>query len=69
MQVAYFIDQVLLDLWKNSFLQMHNLCEGNGTNYLHVLQPNQHLTGSKPLSDVEKKLPLPMVTSFRNKWN
>ncbi len=50
------LQQYVLNLWKNSSLQMHKLCEGNGTVYLHVLQPNQYLLGSKPFSDLEKKI-------------
>jgi hypothetical protein len=45
----------LRDIWKTSSLQLRNLCAGNGTRYVHVLQPNQYFSGSKPLSAVEIK--------------
>lgn len=48
-------DEAILNLWKESSLQMHKLCMMNETEYLHVLQPNQYLPGSKPLSDWEKE--------------
>ncbi|GAB5444551.1 MAG: hypothetical protein Fues2KO_49000 [Fuerstiella sp.] len=40
-------------IWKNSSLQMADLCRGKGCVYLHVLQPNQYDPGSKPLSRIE----------------
>jgi hypothetical protein len=45
----------LRDIWKNCSLQIHHLCQGNGTKYIHVLQPNQYLAGSKPMTDLEWK--------------
>ena len=45
----------IADLWRRSSLQMHHLCRGNGINYIHVLQPNQYVTGSKPLGDSERR--------------
>jgi hypothetical protein len=45
----------LRDLWSNSSLQIHYLCLGNGTKYVHVLQPNQYVPGSKPLSALERE--------------
>lgn len=46
-------DQFLTDVWKRSSLQMHHLCQGQGTAYLHFLQPNQYVPDSKPLSEWE----------------
>ena len=34
---------------------MHQLCRANGTLYLHVLQPNQYVPDSKPLTEFEKE--------------
>lgn len=34
-------------LWKNSSLQLHRLCEANGILYYHFLQPNQYVPESK----------------------
>lgn len=42
-------------LWARSSLQMHHLCRGLGVRYLHVLQPNQYLPGSKPMDDAERR--------------
>jgi len=43
-------------MWRRGSLQMHRLLESSGTVYLHVLQPNQHHDGSKPLSPDEIKM-------------
>lgn len=40
-------------MWQRCSLQMHNLCMANDTLYLHVLQPNQYVPDSKPLSEKE----------------
>jgi hypothetical protein len=40
--------QQLAELWANSSRQMHFLCQGNSIRYVHVLQPNRHVLGSKP---------------------
>ena len=45
----------LADYWVRGSIQMHNLCEKNGTRYVHLLQPNQYVAGSKELTDEEKK--------------
>ena len=42
-------------LWARCSSQMHDLCTARGILYLHVLQPNQYVAGSKPLSDYEKE--------------
>lgn len=46
----------LADLWMRSSLQMHYLCEAQDILYLHFLQPNQYVEGSKPLSDQELEI-------------
>lgn len=45
-----------VDIWSRCSRQMYFLCRENGTRYLHILQPNQHLPDSKPLNDAERKL-------------
>jgi len=45
-------------LWKESSLQMWKICRENGIAYYHFLQPNQHLAGSKRLTDWEKRFAL-----------
>jgi hypothetical protein len=42
-------------LWQETSRQCEYVCRGNGTVYLHALQPNQYLPGSKPMSDWEKQ--------------
>ena len=44
-----------VELWRSCSVQMRHLCAGNDTLYLHVLQPNQHFSGSKTLSEFETK--------------
>ncbi len=46
----------LADLWMRSSLQMHHLCEAQDILYLHFLQPNQYVEGSKPLSEQELEI-------------
>ncbi len=46
------------EVWKNASLQMDKLCRANGIMYLHFLQPNQHLPGSKPIGPEEAKAAL-----------
>ena len=43
-----------IDLWRRSSVQLQRLCHASDTVYLHVLQPNQYVAGSKVLSDQEK---------------
>jgi hypothetical protein len=45
----------LAGVWRGSSLQMHRLATANGFKYVHVLQPNQYVRGSKPLSDEERR--------------
>jgi hypothetical protein len=41
-------------LWANASLSMDALARGAGASYLHVLQPNQYVEDSKPLSAEER---------------
>ena len=47
--------QGIVDLWRRTSLQMHQLCQARNIPYFHFLQPNQYFAGTKPLSDEEKK--------------
>lgn len=49
----------LAALWKASSLQMAHLARGNGLRYLHFLQPNQYVPGSKTPTPEERR------TAFR----
>ena len=48
--------EVAAGMWLRSSLQMNRLLRNSGTVYLHILQPNQHHAGSKPLSPDELKM-------------
>jgi len=41
-------------IWRDASLQMDRLARGGGGRYLHFLQPNQYLEGSKPLGPSER---------------
>ena len=43
-----------VEVWARASHEMANLCRGQGITYLHVLQPNQYLPGSKTLTDEER---------------
>jgi hypothetical protein len=45
----------LVDIWKQSSLQLDRLCKANGIRYYHFLQPNQYLEGSKVLTAAERE--------------
>jgi hypothetical protein len=50
------MDAVILDQatqWASASTIMHNLTEASGGLYLHFLQPNQYVEGSKPMSEAE----------------
>ena len=49
------IEDEAVAIWQRCSLAMHQLCRANGTLYLHVLQPNQYVPGSKPLTEFEKE--------------
>jgi hypothetical protein len=45
----------LTELWYRSSLQMHRLCQSNDILYLHCIQPNQYVPGTKVLNDDERQ--------------
>lgn len=49
-------DAYLARLWRDSSMQMKLLCEANHVPYVHFLQPNQYVVGSKPLAPEEARL-------------
>lgn len=56
------IEEVLVeatDLWNRSSIQMWKTCRSNGSVYVHVLQPNQYVSGSKPLDAREQRIAWP----------
>lgn len=46
----------LVEVWARASLEMESLCRGMGIQYLHFLQPNQYLEGSKVLSAEERRI-------------
>jgi len=56
------IEEVLAEateLWDRSSIQMWKTCRSNGSVYVHILQPNQYLAGSKPLDAKERRMEWP----------
>ncbi|MEM6673936.1 MAG: hypothetical protein AAF726_13915 [Planctomycetota bacterium] len=47
--------EAMVELWKQGSLMIDERCEARQIEYYHFLQPNQHVVGSKPLTDEEKK--------------
>jgi hypothetical protein len=45
--------ELVAALWQRSSRAMQRLAEGAGAIYVHALQPNQHIEGSKPLTPRE----------------
>jgi len=55
----------MVALWQRSSRQLDRLCQANGTRYLHVLQPNQYLEGSKPMSGAEREIAIEPKHKYR----
>jgi len=47
------------ELWNRSSIQMWKICRSNGSVYVHVLQPNQYVGGSKLLDARERRIAWP----------
>ncbi len=45
-----------VEIWRRASMQLWQLCRSQGIAYLHVLQPNQYVTGSKPFTPAERKI-------------
>jgi hypothetical protein len=43
-----------VDAWARASVQMHRICAANGIPYVHLLQPNQYVPGSKPMGAAER---------------
>ncbi|MDA0947386.1 MAG: hypothetical protein O2799_02650, partial [Planctomycetota bacterium] len=59
------VTQDLVALWMRSSRHMRAACEAAGAVYVHTLQPNQHLDGSKPLTLAEEDLVLAAPEGLR----
>jgi|GEM_PF-369709 len=51
--------------WKQSSYQMNALCEANGIQYYHFLQPNQYVEDSKRMTAEEKRIALAAHHPYR----
>ncbi|MFH1998026.1 MAG: hypothetical protein ABIK28_00030 [Planctomycetota bacterium] len=60
------IYQELALLWKNCSVMLHKLCIANDILYLHFLQPNQYLDGSKPMLPEERKVAISETLPYRS---
>ena len=45
-----------VEVWQNASLSLQHLAEGRGFPYLHFLQPNQYVEGSKPFTEREERV-------------
>ncbi len=48
--------EVVANIWQQASEMLYAICQANRLIYIHVLQPNQYVEGSKALSDEEKKI-------------
>jgi hypothetical protein len=46
----------LISIWERCSILLHELCQSKGIKYFHFLQPNQYVSGSKPMTPPEKKV-------------
>lgn len=61
------LHQYSVDMWARSSLLISKLATVNNAKYLHFLQPNQYIEGSKPLmSEAEKKVALLADVGYGN---
>lgn len=62
-------EKLIADLvasWKRSSQLMYSLSESRGIEYVHVLQPNQYLAGTKTLTDEEKSVAFNEHSPYRS---
>jgi len=55
---------VAANVWRQSSRMLHAVCQTYGIPYIHVLQPNQYVEGSKRLTDKEKTV----MINPKNPW-
>ena len=48
--------ELIVDIWQRSSLSMRAISEQIGAQYLHFVQPNQYVEGSKPMGAREAKI-------------
>lgn len=55
----------LVEIWKESSIQLDRLLRANATAYIHVLHPNQYYPGTKPMGDKERRSALKEDYKYR----
>ena len=61
------LHQYSVDLWARSSYMISSVAAANGAKYLHFLQPNQYIEGSKPImSEAEKRVAFIADIGFGN---
>lgn len=65
----YFPDRRLAgaDIWQRSALGLDALAKGMGARYLHLLQPNQYVRGSKPMGPKEQEAAMEKMDGWPDK--
>ncbi len=53
-----------VELWTHSSILLARLCASHGIRYFHFLQPNQYLSGSKPMGEAETQFATNNVSIF-----
>lgn len=56
--------EIATNIWQQASEMLYAISQANNLTYLHILQPNQYVDGSKPLSEKEKKIAI----NPNNKW-
>jgi len=56
--------EMVANIWQQASEMLYAISQANRLIYIHVLQPNQYVEGSKPLSDKEKKIALDLNNSW-----
>jgi hypothetical protein len=55
----------LATVWFRSSLLMRNACDAHGAQYVHALQPNQYVAGSKPMGEAEQRVAVRETHPYR----
>ncbi|MFT7676545.1 MAG: hypothetical protein ACI8QC_000516 [Planctomycetota bacterium] len=59
----------LVNIWTNSSRALFEMCAASGTLYLHFLQPNQYVAGSKPMGPKERGIALTPGGKYEKRVN
>lgn len=62
------IDQTLdesVEIWRRASIQMAAACRAHGARYVQFLQPNQYLSGSKPMGEAERRVAINASSPYR----